>query len=301
MKQVSRFNSATIDRLPRYAALLIGFGAAGLFFIMGVMAILRSTSSTAALGFLVVPVFALFFLIAFSILGYLVGVVLQGLLVSEYRYRPRFFLSFLIVVPVMIYMSMYGAEVFNTYRRLDQIYQMNTHQLNVAFYTRPTHSYFGYDIFILDAIANHRSASAEVLDNIAHLNDPRLNESVGSIFGLSKGNGKGLAPIRLVALNPNVSVVTLRYLMSSDNYYLLGDMARSGKLSVEDLRKLYAKSQGQQEGYLIEWGLAYNPNTPPDILRELAKKIKYGSYFDVINSALKNNPSTPEDVRAKLF
>jgi hypothetical protein len=47
---------------------------------------------------------------------------------------------------------------------------------------------------------------------------------------------------------------------------VLGDTARSPKLSEATLRKLATRG-----GYLIEWGLSANPRTPGDILAKLAE------------------------------
>jgi hypothetical protein len=178
---------------------------------------------------------------------------------------------------------------------------MSTPELEQAFLNRPTHSRYGYDIFIIAAIAQNPQTSGALLDTIAHLEDPRMNDSLGALINLTRENSKGLAVIRLVVHNPSVKTKTLVYLTNSKNNNLLGDIASNRKLSPDILRQLYSKSQNNPEGYLIEWGLAYNPNTPPDILRALAKKIKYNTGFDVINSALTNNPSTPDDVRKLLF
>lgn len=195
---------------------------------------------------------------------------------------------------------LYGSELYAVYRDVNRVTYMNTQELDQAYLTRPKQSLFGNDIFILAAMAQNPNATSTLLNNIAHLDDPRLNDRLGSMIGLTKENRKGLAVIRLVVNNPNVSLDTLTYLTDSNNFDVLGDLASNPKLPVNLLRKLYEKAQTSSEGYLIDWGLAYNPNTPQDILRALAKKIKPDAAFDPIDSALKNNPSTPEDIKSLL-
>jgi hypothetical protein len=63
-----------------------------------------------------------------------------------------------------------------------------------------------------------------------------------------------------------VSADTLEVLAQSPDDYVLGDVAANPKLSEATLRALAKKG-----GYLIEWGLAANPKTPPDVLAQLAQ------------------------------
>ena len=92
---------------------------------------------------------------------------------------------------------------------------------------------------------------AEVLDKIAHIKDPKLNDRLSN----PQGNRRGFATVSLVASNPNLSLKTLEYMADSDNCYLLGDIAGNRRLRVEYLRKLFAKVQDNQEGYMKNGGL----------------------------------------------
>ncbi len=291
----------SIAHIPKHCATILGVIAAIVIFLLGTKAILNSASSTAAIGFIILPFYAVIVLVIFAFIGFWVGVIAQGVLDRNFRYKPRFFLGIIIIIPVMFYFASYGSELFITYREVNRITHMNTQELNQAYLSRPQHSLYGYDIYILAAIAQNPNTGSDLLNNIAHLDDPRLNDRLGSmLMDLTKKNRKGLAVMRLVVHNPNVSLDTLVYLTNSNNYNVLGDLASNPKLPVNELRKLYERARTSGEGYLIDWDLAYNPNTPQDILRELAKKIKPDAAFDPIDSALKNNPSTPEDVRALL-
>lgn len=294
-------SNATIAILPQKFALVLGITAAVIYCILGTFAIFRSASSTAGIGFIILPFQAVIILVVFAFIGFWLGVIAQGVCDKQYRYKLKFYLAFIILIPALYFSTTWGAELFSTYREVTRIGDMNTQELEQAYLNRPKHSLYGYDIFILAAIAQNPNTSSDVLDDIAHLNDPRINDTIGSVINLTRENRKGLAVIRLVEKNPNVSMKTLAYLTDSNNYSLLGDLAGNPKLSQELLRKLYARAPNSEEGYTIYWGLAYNASTPPDILRELAKKIQRDRSFDPINSGLTNNPSTPDDVKQLLF
>lgn len=294
-------SNSKIERLPQYCAVILGVGAAIIVSILGTMSILHSSSSTAAIGFIVLPIIAAIVLFIFALIGCCIGIIAQGILDRNYRRQLQFYLAILIMIPTFIYSASVCSELYSTSLEVNRIGLMNSKELDEAFKSRPHDTRHGYDIYIVAAIAQNPATSSSTLNEIAHLNDPRMNERLGTMLvDLTKSNRKGFAAIRLVAQNPNVSVETLNDLTDSNNFYVLGDIASNRKLSVEMLRKLYGRSQNNNEGYLIEWGLAYNPNTPEDILRELAKKIKPNALFDPIESALKNNPSTPDDVRKIL-
>ncbi len=291
---------STILHLPKYFALILGTTAAVLYGILGTMAILRLTAPLAGLALFILPFKAVIVLLVFAFVGFWVGVFVQGLLDHYYRYTFRFFLAIIIIVAILFFSMTLGSELFSTYREITRISSMNTQELEQAYLNRPKHSLYGYDIYILAAIAQNPNTSSTLLDKIAHLNESRINERIGSLFNLTRENKRGFAVVRLIEQNPNVSTKTLVYLTDSNNFYLLGDLSTNPKLPKELLRKLYTRAQASHEGYLIDWGLAENSNTPPDILRALAKKIQYDRGFDPINSALKNNPSTPEDVKKGL-
>lgn len=291
-----------ITRLPRYLGWILGIFAAILYCIVGFMAISRSAGSTASIGLLFLPIKALILLVIFGLLGFCMGVILQGLLDHHYRYKLRFFLALIIIIPILYFSIAFSLELFSTYREVNHINKMNQQELSQAYTNRPKYSLYGYDLFILAAIAQNPNASNLLLDEIAHLKDQRINDKVGvgAILDLSGGNREGFSVIRRVVRNPNVSIKTLTYLTDSNNYYLLGDLAANPKLSKEILRKLFARAQASDEGYMIELSLAGNASTPPDILRILAKKIQQGQEFNPIKNSLERNPSTPEDVKKLL-
>lgn len=82
---------ATINQLPKHCATILGVVAAMIVSILGTRAILNSTSSTAAIGFIILPFLAAIVLVVFAFVGFWIGVIAQGIADSNYRYKPRFF------------------------------------------------------------------------------------------------------------------------------------------------------------------------------------------------------------------
>jgi hypothetical protein len=127
-------------------------------------------------------------------------------------------------------------------------------------------SVFRNDKYVLGAATENPHIDGEMLHEIALKKDPGLHRKMWSLFPIMGDNGKGLAVMRLVVLNPKVRADTVELLSKSSDEYVLGDIAGSDKASVGTLRRLYAKG-----GDLIEWGLVRNPNTPSDLLEKLKK------------------------------
>ncbi len=155
-------------------------------------------------------------------------------------------------------------------------------------------SMFRSNKFALGALAQNPNVSAAVLDQIARLQWPELHEKMGSVWPVMDGNGKGLAVMRLVVRNSNVTERTIEYLAStSQNDYVLSDIAVNPKTSIETLRRLEAKSN-----YLIDWGLSQNPKSPPDVFSKLLDREKYFTQRTTLDLLLRN-PSIPSEVRTK--
>ena len=122
--------------------------------------------------------------------------------------------------------------------------------------------------------------SAETLHQIASLPSPALHKRMMG----SGQNRKGLAVMRLVARHPNVEEQTLVLLAKSSDEYVRADVAMNSKTPVDILYRFYVL----QRDYLMEWGLAYNKNTPADILHDLAT-----SPNEYTRSDVAKNPGTP--------
>jgi TM2 domain-containing membrane protein YozV len=261
-----------------------------------------STLSTAALGYLDLPLVGFFSFILFGFLGYCLGIIIKGIIIQNYRKSLGLIASLIIIIVAVPYFINDKIRSHKASEQIRNIIRMNNPILldqTFSKYSSSSFSYFStnYNIYIIAIIAQNPYSSADLLDKIAHLNTPRVNDQLAVSADLTPNNRKGLAVIRLVARNPNVNLSTLIYLAShSKNYYLLGDLAGNRKMPPDVLRQLYNKSKESEEGYLIDWGLAYNVNTPPDILRELARRSDF-SFFDTTQSILKNNPNLPPDVK----
>ncbi|MBS0236242.1 MAG: hypothetical protein JSS50_02760 [Proteobacteria bacterium] len=301
MNAQKKSDKSKIARLPDRLSIFLGVWVTVIFAVLEVISTLNSTVSTAAIGFMFLPIAAGIVFIAAGFFGFLLGIVIRGVLDRQYGYDLSFFSSLCLISLLLFYSLPFAVELSSTYRKVNKINMMNSQELEEAFANLPITSYYGYDIFLIAAIAQNSDASGELLDKIAHLNHPRLDERLGSIIDLTGKNRKGYAAIRLVEMNPNVTLDTLQYLTDSNNYYVLGDIAGNPRLPEKYLRKLYARSQNHQEGYLIEWGLAANPSTPLDILRELSKKANREKLFDALQASLNMNPNAPPDIKKPAF
>lgn len=293
-------NKAIIENLPKYCKTFAGIVAATIYTILRHNAIANSTSSTAAIDYVFLPIEILVVLILSGFFGFLVGIVIRGIIDRSYLRSFKFFFAVIIALPTISYCGWIGIKLNFTHTQVNNIRNMGREELDKAFADLQAGSYYpNYDIYVLAAIALNPKASSKVLDKIAHLNHPKLNDKLFSMTGLTKENRKGLATIRLVANNPNVSIDTLKYMMNSNNYYLLCDIAQNKLLSAEDLRTLFIKTQNNKES--IDWALANNHNTPEDVLRTISNRMNNYDYdFESKKYYLNNNPNTPKDIKDKL-
>ena len=106
-------------------------------------------------------------------------------------------------------------------------------------------------------------------------------------------NRKGLAVMRLVIRNSNVSSETLTLLSHSPDTYVLGDVAMNKATPRAIIERLYFEHDRKSDAYLIEWGLAYNKVTPENILRDFARN----SRNEYTLRRIGGSPSAPIDVK----
>ena len=275
----------------------IGFIGAIAISILVVFTILRSTSSTAAIGFVFIPVYFVIAFVGFFIWGYSLGYIKTWFANVARIFNFKIILAFLVGIcfTVLLFGGL-GKGLFLT-STVSQVQEMKTDQeLQNVF----DNSYFKSNKFVLGAIAQNPASSAELLDRIAKLSDPSLNTSLqdtmtGLLFPVLGDNRKGLAVMRLVVKNPNVSASTIEYLANTSQVdYVLGDIAGNSKTSIETLRQLETK-----KNYLIDWGLAQNQKTPPDVFVKLLEREKYFTQRTTLEMLLRN-PSTPPEIRTKV-
>ena len=271
--------------------LVIGFIGAIVVSILIVFTIFSSTSSTAAIGFIFIPVWFVISFIGFFVLGYCTGYIKTWLTNIPRVFNLKVVLAFVVGVFLSIFVIGGLAKGLILTSLTSQIRGMNSSQkLSDTF----DNSYFNRNKFILGAITQNKATSAELLDRIAKLNDPSLQDAMGSLFPVLGDNRKGLAVMRLVIRNQNVSASTIEYLANSSQVdYVLGDIAGNPKTSVETLRRLEIK-----KNYLIDWGLAQNQKTPHDVFAKLLEREKYFTQRTTLEMLLRN-PSVPSEVHTK--
>ena len=271
----------------------IGFGFIGAIAnsILIVFSILRSTSSTAGIGFIFIPFYFVIAFVGFFIWGYSLGYIKTWLASATRTFNFKTILAFLVGIcyAVLLFGGLGKGLLLTSI--VSQIHDMNTNQELVHTFEN---SCFKNNKFVLGAIAQNPVASAELLDRIAKLNDPSLRDRMGSLFPMLGDNRKGLAVMRLVVKNPNVSAKTIEYFADTSQVdYILGDIAGNPKTSIETLQRLETK-----KNYLIDWGLATNLNTPPVVFRKLLDRKKYFTQRTTLELLIRNS-STPSEIRTK--
>ena len=280
-----KFNTST------KAGLGIGIVGAVVTTIMIVLAILRSTSSTAGIGFIFVPIYFAASFVGFFILGYCIGYIKTWVVTTPRIFKPEVGLAIVVGSCLAVFVIAWSSKGLLLTSVVSQIgKEESSQQLLNAF----EDSYFKNNKFVLGAIAQNPAASAGLLDGIARLSDPELHKKMQSLFPLLGNNRKGLAVMRLVVRNQNVSASTIEYLASiSKDDYVLSDIAVNPKTSDETLKRLETKNN-----YLIDWGLAQNPRIHPTILTKLLDREKYFTQRTTLELLLRN-PSAPAEIRTR--
>jgi hypothetical protein len=259
--------------------------------ILIAVSITRSTSSTAAIGFIFIPIYSAISFAGFFVWGYSIGTIGIWRESAARRFDSKIALAFLVAVGISVLLVGGLARGFVLTSITSQIRQATTERELLEIFEG---SHFKRNRFVLGGIAQNPAASAELLDDIARLDDPNLHEKMGSLFPLLGDNAKGLAVMRLVLRHSNASPDTVEYLANSSQVdYVLGDAAGNPKASVETLRSLE-----KRQNYLIDWGLARNPSTPDDVFLKLLEREKTFTQRSTLKTLLRN-PSISAEVRAR--
>jgi hypothetical protein len=277
--------------MAKYSSRTIGFllGALGASIFAGfqIAAILRSTSSTSPIGFIFVPIWWCLAFAVFFLFGYAIGHIRNRIVTNKIDLQ-------LIVAAFFIvgFGGYLGKEAITSFLVMNAVSEVEQSDNNEKFVSVFNESFLSRNKFVLGAIAQKPTVSPELLDQIAHLKDPELYEAMGSLLPLLGKNGKGLAVMRLVVMNDNVSSETVEYLAANTKQeYVLGTIAGSPKSSEATLRKLE-----QEKNYLIDWGLAQNRKTPQDVFSRLLDRKKDFTHRTTLEMLLRN-PSAPVDVQ----
>lgn len=253
-------------------------------------------SSTAAIGYVFVPIGAVLTALPFAFLGMSLGAFIQ------WRQQKDSTAAYLSLVAGLISISVIGvgasywlgednhkARVLEAYVRLQS---MDDAALQAFMRNDP----MGQDRILLGVIAMHPASSTATLAKIASLDRPDLHEKYGEYKPQMMGNRRGLAVMRLVARHPNVDVAILTLLAKSPNAYVQETVAGNRLTPPDVIERLYSH-RSQSEGYLVSLSVARNPSSPAPILRELVVE----SCNEYVLRNLKGNEGAPEDVRQKAL
>ena len=268
-------------------ALWCGVAGALVTAALSVKGIFASGSSTAALGFITLPLVAALGAIPVAAWGAALGHVVlrwRGTVQS-----PRMVLVAALAVaaalPIVVAMEIdHGLRLEAAVR---EVKGMDVAQLGRAFENSP----FKRDRYYLGALAQEPEAHAAVLGAIAALSDPELYEPMGSLWDVMGSNRKGLAVMRLVARHPNTDPATLAKLAAGPNAHsVVHELAANPRTPMAVLERWFDSTD-----YLIEWGLALNPQTPRRVMERLATS---ANLYTRMN--LTYNKATPREILDRL-
>ena len=254
---------------------------------LSVKGIFASGSSTAALGFITLPLVAALGAIPVAAWGAALGHVVlrrRGVVQSP----PMVMVAALAVaaaLPVMVAVEI--ARGLRLEAAVREVRDMDVAQLGRAF----TDSPFKRDRYFLAALAQNPAAGAAVLERVAGLRDPELYEPMGSLWDVMGQNRKGIAVMRLVARHPNTDAATLAKLAAEPNAQVaVHELAANPKTPMPVLERWFNSTD-----YLVEWGLALNPNTPQRVMERLAAS---SNLYARMN--LTYNRATPREILDRL-
>ncbi|MCL2005590.1 MAG: hypothetical protein FWG73_05435 [Planctomycetaceae bacterium] len=245
---------------PFITGILVATVAFVVHWILGDWGIRSSSSSTAAIGYLFLPFTSIIGSIPFFAFGFCAHYA-----VVKLRQRARIGYFFATVAGVLATLFI-GISIYNVtlWTAVDRVRTMPQAQ-HEAFLQD---SFWRTNKYVLGALLEHPELSAESLYRIATIPSPDLHQRFYALPPIMGKNTRGLAVMRLVVLHPNVDERALIELAKSPDLYVQGQVAGNSKTPEEILRHFYTMPS---RNYLIDWGLAENPNTPADILHELAK------------------------------
>jgi hypothetical protein len=267
-------------------AVLLGVLGGGVGAVLLTKAIGRSTSSTAALSFIELPIVMFLWGAPCAAMAFCAAYLLAARRVGRQLPTFRMLLAGLVLLVLAATSITYIITNLATGWEVGRVAAMDEGQLERVLASK----YVGANPFVLAAVAQNPRASAGILRLIASRKDPQLHEKLSSLFDTMGSNTHGLAVMRLVARHPNVDGETLEILAQSDNDYVLSDVAMNPKLPEQTLRRLE-----QRSGQMMEWAIARNPKTLASILTHLSQ-----SSDEYVRSNVAGNPSASPDDLARL-
>ncbi len=244
----------------------------------------NSTSSTAAIGFIFLPLTALIVSLPWLGVGIALSYALKAIRTQGKNDVVLAILGIVLSLTYITYAGMAHQKKLGLIEAIGQIQLMNTKQLT-AFVENAR---YRDSKFALGAICLNQNTASNTLAHIAEMENPALHKAMWSDPLIMGKNRKGLAVMRLIVSHPNVTPAILSLLSNSPVSYVKGDVAADMHTPTGVLDRLYQENKNSTEFYLIEWGLSRNPSTPAPILNALAN-----SKDKVTLRNLNNNPSTP--------
>lgn len=268
-------------------ALRAGLAGALAVSVLTVKSILDSASSTAAVGFLLLPFIAAIAMIVSAVWGLAAGCVYLSLRGAQ-RYPPGVLLAAWVLAvagPATLGWETWRGLALE--RAVAEVRQAHAAELPALM----ARSRFGTDRFFLGAIVQRRDTGADVLDRIAALDDPALYEPMGSLWDVMGENRKGIAVMRFVANHPHTRPGTLARLADGPRADTLRhELARNPNTPPDVLARYFDSTDP-----FVEWGLALNPRTPPAVLERLSRSADRYTRMNLVR-----NPSTPRPVLERL-
>jgi hypothetical protein len=252
-----------------------------------VKAILGSASSSAAIGFIFVPLVAA---VAAAVAGTW-GLAL-GHVVARLRGRvAEPWIVFWVALPVALAFPAAGAyEVWRGLaleREVREVRAMSATELERALETSPWRD----DKFFLAALAGRKDAPAHLLERIAQRDEPELFEPLGSLWDVKGENRKGLAVMRLVARNPSTPAQSLARLEAHPR----SEEVITEVLANPNTPAAVIEKHARDTDYRAEWGLAVNPRAPRAVLERLSRSENLYSRLN-----LTYNAAVPQEILERL-
>ena len=240
-------------------------GVAGALATAGLSAkmILSHGSSTAALGFIFLPLVAAAAAVPVGIWGAALGHVALHLRGRAAEPKIVFWIAVLAAgsLPATV-----GYEVWkgkSLERAVADVRTMGPGALEREF----DESHWRRNKYFLGALAEQSAAPPVLLERIAALEDPPLYESMWSLWDVMGENRKGLAVMRVLARNRNAPPAALERLAAHPQAQeMITEILANPNTPQAVLARHY-----DDPHYRAEWGLAMNPKTPRDVLERLAR------------------------------
>jgi hypothetical protein len=261
-------------------------GVAGFFATaaLSTKMILSHGSSTAALGFVLVPFVAGAAAVPIGVWGAALGHVVAHLRGRAPEPKVVFWVAVVAAasLPLTVCYEVWKGRSLE--RAVAETRTMGAAALEHAF----DESHWRHDKYFLGALAENKAASPALLERIGGLDDAQLYEPMWSLWDVMGENRKGLAVMRLVARHRNTPGATLARLESHpQSQELIVEILANPNIPQPVLAKHYDDTY-----YRAEWGLAMNPNTPPAVMERLAR----GANIHARSFLVLFNPATPRAI-----